>query len=96
MIQANILITRGEKGMSLFEKNGDITHIQTKAKEVYDVTGAGDTVVAVVTMALASGASLKEAALIANYAAGIVVGKLGTSTASIEEINQAILTDPKN
>lgn len=95
-IDSNILITRGEKGMSLFEKNGNITHIPTKAKEVYDVTGAGDTVVAVVTMALASKAGMKEAALLANYAAGIVVGKLGTATVTVSELKKAVKEDDKD
>ena len=95
-LQSNILITRGEKGMSLFEKDGNITEIETKAKEVYDVTGAGDTVVAVATIAMASGASVKDAALLANYAAGIVVGKLGTATVSISELKKAIEEDEKD
>lgn len=95
-LQSNILITKGEKGMSLFEKDGNITNIETKAKEVYDVTGAGDTVVAIATLALASNASVKDAALLANYAAGIVVGKLGTATVSISEIKKAIEDDKDN
>ncbi|MFH1321458.1 MAG: PfkB family carbohydrate kinase, partial [Bacteroidota bacterium] len=86
--KSNILITRGEKGMSLFEKNGKITHIPTKAKEVYDVTGAGDTVVAAAALALTSGATMKEAAEIANHAAGITVGKVGTTTVSVEELKK--------
>jgi len=85
-----ILMTRGEKGMSLFELNGEITNIPTKAKEVYDVTGAGDTSVATIALSLASGASLKEAAVIANHAAGITVGKVGTSTVSIDELKKSI------
>ncbi|MBI2135318.1 D-glycero-beta-D-manno-heptose-7-phosphate kinase [Candidatus Woesearchaeota archaeon] len=89
-LDSNILITRGEKGMSLFEKNGRITHIPTFAKEVYDIIGAGDTSVAALTLALASGASLEESAVIANYAAGIVVGKVGTSTVSIDELKKSI------
>jgi rfaE bifunctional protein kinase chain/domain len=93
---SNILITKGEKGMSLFEKNSNITNIPTKAKEVYDVTGAGDTVVAVVTLALASKASMKDAAILSNYAAGIVVGKLGTATTTVSEIKKAIEDDKKN
>lgn len=88
-LNTEILITRGEKGMSLFEKH-EITHIPTKAKEVYDVSGAGDTVVATLTLALAAGATLKQAAILANHAAGITVGKLGTSTVSIEEIKQSL------
>lgn len=81
-----ILITRGENGMSLFERNGQITHLPTKAREVYDVSGAGDTVISVLALSLASGANLKQAAVIANHAAGIVVGKLGTTPANIDEL----------
>lgn len=72
-----LLLTRSEDGMSLFEKDGTVTHIPTKAKEVYDVSGAGDTVIAVVTAALAGDSSMKEAAVLANYAAGVVVAELG-------------------
>lgn len=90
-----VLITRGEEGMTLFEKRkGKITHIPTKAKEVYDVTGAGDTVIAILTMALAVGASYDEAARIANHAAGIVVSKLGTATVTTEELINNIKADP--
>lgn len=85
----SVLITRGENGMSLFEKN-KITHIPTAAKEVFDVTGAGDTVIAVLTLALSRGASLAEAAEIANYAAGIVVGKLGTATVLPSELAKSL------
>ncbi len=84
-----ILITRGEKGMSLFETS-EITNIPTKAKEVYDVSGAGDTTVATLTLALTAGATLKQAAILANHAAGITVGKVGTSTVTIEEIKQSL------
>jgi rfaE bifunctional protein kinase chain/domain len=83
---SNILITRGEKGMSLFGLDNSVRHISTVAKEVYDVTGAGDTVVAAISLAIASGAELGEAAIIANHAAGITVGKVGTSTVSVDEI----------
>lgn len=86
----SILITRGENGMSLFESDGEVTHIPTVARDVYDVTGAGDTVIATMALAMASGATLKEAALMANYAAGIVVAKLGTATATVEELKAAI------
>ena len=89
-LNSTILITKGEKGMSLFEKDGKITNIPTFAKEVYDIIGAGDTSVATVTLALASGASFEEAAIIANHAAGITVGKVGTSTVSIEELKKSI------
>ena len=89
-LNSNILITKGEKGMSLFEKNGKTTSIPTFAKEVYDIVGAGDTVVASVALALASQASFEDAAIIANHAAGITVGKVGTSTVSTEELKRSI------
>ncbi|MFO7605028.1 MAG: D-glycero-beta-D-manno-heptose-7-phosphate kinase [Desulfurivibrionaceae bacterium] len=81
-----LLITRGEAGMALFEKGKEPFLIPTVAKEVFDVTGAGDTVIASLALARAAGLSLEEAAIVANQAAGIVVGKLGTATASREEI----------
>jgi D-beta-D-heptose 7-phosphate kinase/D-beta-D-heptose 1-phosphate adenosyltransferase len=80
------LVTRGEQGMSLFERGRRPAHVPTAAREVFDVTGAGDTVIATLALALAAGARLAEAAVLANYAAGIVVGKLGTATASPEEV----------
>lgn len=83
---ASIIITRGDEGMTLFEKNGVITNIPTCAREVYDVSGAGDTVIAALTLCHSAGANLKEAAIIANHAAGVVVGKMGTATATQEEI----------
>ena len=89
-LNSTILITKGEKGMSLFEKGGKTTSIPTFAKEVYDIVGAGDTSAATLTLALASGASFEEAAIIANHAAGITVGKIGTSTVSIEELRKSI------
>jgi D-beta-D-heptose 7-phosphate kinase/D-beta-D-heptose 1-phosphate adenosyltransferase len=76
--------------MSLFEKNRKPVHIPTRAKEVYDVTGAGDTVIAVLTLCLTTGANLKTSAEIANYAAGIVVGKLGTATVSVNELKDVL------
>ncbi|MFO7570195.1 MAG: D-glycero-beta-D-manno-heptose-7-phosphate kinase [Smithellaceae bacterium] len=83
-----ILVTRGEEGMSLFEKGRKVshTHFSAQAKEVYDVTGAGDTVIGVLALALAAGASVKEATALANHAAGIVVGKVGTATVSQKEL----------
>ncbi len=89
-LNANVLITKGEKGMSLFEKDGKITNIPAKAKEVYSLIGAGDTVVATVALALAAGANYEEAATLANIAAGIKVGKIGTASVSIEEIKKEI------
>lgn len=81
-----LVITRGDEGMTLFERNGKVTHIPTCAREVYDVSGAGDTVIAALTLSHAAGAPLKESAIIANYAAGVVVGKVGTAVATREEI----------
>jgi len=85
-----VLITRGESGMALLEKNKPIFKIPTKAKEVYDVTGAGDTVIASLALALASGLSYAEASVLANYAAGIVVGKIGTATVSKNDLLEAV------
>jgi D-beta-D-heptose 7-phosphate kinase/D-beta-D-heptose 1-phosphate adenosyltransferase len=80
-----VLITRGEHGMSLLSEE-TVTHIPTMARDVYDVTGAGDTVIATLALALAAGADITEAALIANQAAGIVVGKVGTATVSSTDL----------
>ncbi len=91
----NVLITRGEQGMTLLNfSTGDaqITHIPTMAREVYDVTGAGDTVIATLTLALAAGAEIADAAQIANYAAGIVVGKVGTATVSRENLSEKMIS----
>jgi D-beta-D-heptose 7-phosphate kinase/D-beta-D-heptose 1-phosphate adenosyltransferase len=84
----SLLVTRGEKGMSLFEKNRTLTHFPTVAKEVYDVTGAGDTVISAFTCAKAGGASFKEAALLSNHAAGIAVGELGTAQVTKEQLKE--------
>jgi D-beta-D-heptose 7-phosphate kinase/D-beta-D-heptose 1-phosphate adenosyltransferase len=86
----SVLITRSEKGMMLIEPNGKITNIPTRAKEVYDVTGAGDTVISTMTLALAAKADFISAAEIANFAAGIVVAKIGTATASPQELIKTI------
>lgn len=86
-----ILITRGEHGMSLFEKNGKVTHVPSFARAVFDVTGAGDTVVSTLALSLAAGATLPDASRIANYAAGIVVGIVGTATVSREQLVKALL-----
>lgn len=87
----SVLITRGEQGMTLLEKDGSVVHIPTLATEVYDVTGAGDTVASVFTLAITVGASPKISALIANYAAGIVIRKVGTACITREELKKAIL-----
>ena len=86
-----VLLTRGEKGMSLFEDRGRVTHIPTVARQVFDVTGAGDTVVATLALALAAGAPMQQAAILANYAAGIVVGMVGTAAATASQLEEAIL-----
>jgi len=80
-----VLITRGEQGMWLSDAHGDAA-IPAVAREVSDVTGAGDTVVATLALALAAGATMTEAATLANHAAGIVVGKFGPATVSPEEL----------
>ena len=81
-----VLITRGDRGMMLLEAGEDPVYVDTAAREVYDVTGAGDTVIATLAAALASGATMLEAATLANHAAGIVVGKVGTATATGTEL----------
>lgn len=84
-----LLITRGEEGMSLFQrdkKSVRITHIPATAKKVFDVTGAGDTVIATFCLSYLSGASMEDSARIANYAAGIVVGHVGTATVTVDEL----------
>jgi len=85
-----VLITRGDRGMMLVEGDSDPVNVETAAREVFDVTGAGDTVIAALGAALAAGASMAEAAVLANHAAGIVVGKLGTATASVKEVLDSI------
>jgi len=85
-----MILKRGERGLSVFEKGKKEVHIPTIAKEVFDVTGAGDTVIATASLALLSGASILEAAILANAAAGVVVGKIGTATVNPEEIIKAL------
>jgi len=85
-----LILKRGEQGLSVFEREKKTLHVPTLAKEVYDVTGAGDTVIAVSSLALLAGASIQEAALLANIAAGIVVGKLGTATLTSDELIAAL------
>ena len=80
-----VLITRGEEGMSLFDRSGS-HHLPTFAREVFDVTGAGDTVIAALALARTGGATMQESAVLANHAAGIVVGKVGTATVSRSEL----------
>jgi len=90
-LQCDVLvITRGEEGMAIFESRQDPFLVPTVAKEVYDVTGAGDTVIGTMALALATGAGFRNAARLANYAAGVVVGKMGTATVSPEELAEVI------
>jgi D-beta-D-heptose 7-phosphate kinase/D-beta-D-heptose 1-phosphate adenosyltransferase len=82
----NLLITLGENGMLLFSGDAPPIHMPTRAKEVFDVSGAGDTAIAVLTLGLAAGATAAEAAELANRASGIAVGKLGTATVTFAEL----------
>lgn len=88
-----LLLTRGEKGMTLFSKNGDVHTIPTRARKVADVSGAGDTVIATITMALAAGAEIEEAATIANRAAGLVCEEVGVVPINRELLYNALLDD---
>lgn len=81
-----LIITRGEKGMTLFDKNRNCKHFSTNASEVFDVTGAGDTVISIFTLAMAAGYGAEEATLLSNKGAGIVVGKLGAATVTPSEL----------
>ncbi|PYQ13756.1 MAG: D-glycero-beta-D-manno-heptose-7-phosphate kinase [Acidobacteria bacterium] len=83
-----LLLTRGEQGMTLFKSSREPVLIPASAREVFDVTGAGDTVVAVLALSLAAGATIEEAANLANLAAGLVVGKLGTAVVTPEELEE--------
>lgn len=87
----NVLITLGDRGMFLFERSGAMHEIPTRARHVHDVSGAGDTVIGTLTVALASGASIIEAATLANYAAGVVVGEVGAVPIDREKLQAAIL-----
>jgi D-glycero-beta-D-manno-heptose-7-phosphate kinase len=87
----SVLITQGKNGMTLFENGGAISHIPTVAQKVFDVTGAGDTVISTFSLGLASGLDLRSAAIISNFAAGIVVGEVGTSTVRADELKRVIL-----
>ena len=85
-----LLITRSERGMTLIQEKQPAIHLPTRAREVFDVTGAGDTVISVLAAALAAGQDVENAMALANLAAGVVVGKLGTATASVAELRRAI------
>lgn len=89
----SVLITRGEKGMSLYEGDGASWHLPTQARQVYDVTGAGDTVIGTLALALSTGASIKDGAILANHAAGIVVGMVGTATVTPQQLSEALEHD---
>jgi D-beta-D-heptose 7-phosphate kinase/D-beta-D-heptose 1-phosphate adenosyltransferase len=86
----SVLVTRGERGVSLYEADGAYWHIPTRARQVYDVTGAGDTVAGTLALALATGANMREAATLANHAAGIVVGMVGTATVGAAQLAEAL------
>ena len=90
-----VLITRGDRGMILLGADGEPVYVETAAREVYDVTGAGDTVIATLAGALATGATMLEAASLANHAAGIVVGKVGTATATADELLDSFAADER-
>lgn len=89
-----VVVTRGEQGMSLFESNGARWHIPTPARQVYDVTGAGDTVLGTLALALATGASFRDAAFLANHAAGFVVGRVGTATLTAQQLSGTLAEGP--
>ena len=84
-----ILVTRGERGMTLVQPQGRVHHFPASARQVYDVTGAGDTVAATCALALAAGASFEASAMLANAAAGIVVTKVGTATVTAAELRRS-------
>jgi D-beta-D-heptose 7-phosphate kinase/D-beta-D-heptose 1-phosphate adenosyltransferase len=84
-----VIITRGEHGMALFMSDGELVHLPTVAREVFDVTGAGDTVVSALAVALGAGASMVEAAMIANHAAGLVIREVGTASVGTDEIERS-------
>ena len=88
-----LLVTLGEQGMMLFERGRKPHHIPTKARQVFDVSGAGDTAIALFTLALCCDASAVEAAEIANHASAVVVAKLGTATVSAAELTASFEND---
>ena len=89
----SLLVTLGEDGMCLFEAGKPHHHIPTKAREVFDVSGAGDTVISVFALAIASGATKRQAADIANHAAGVVVAKIGAAAVLPEELVRSLKED---
>jgi D-beta-D-heptose 7-phosphate kinase/D-beta-D-heptose 1-phosphate adenosyltransferase len=88
--ESEVVITRGREGMLVFPFGGDVSNIPATPREVYDVSGAGDTVISAFALSLASGASLEEAAIIANHAAGIVIEKVGTSRVWLSELERSL------
>jgi rfaE bifunctional protein kinase chain/domain len=87
----SVLLTRGEEGISLFERSGTFTHMPTRARHVADVSGAGDTVISTLTMALAAGADVREASSLANFAGGVVCGEVGIVPIGREALYQAVM-----
>ena len=94
-LNCNVVLTNGDKGMSVFENGTTVEHIPTKAKEVFDVSGAGDTVVSAIALALSIGVSLRDAAYLANLAAGIKVAKVGTAPVDKEELIALLISESK-
>ncbi len=90
-----LIITRGEKGLTVFSKGSKVVSIPTFAREIFDVSGAGDTVISTLTLGLAAGCDIETAALIANHAAGVVCGKIGTSVAKSNEIIESFSQNSK-
>jgi rfaE bifunctional protein kinase chain/domain len=87
----NVLLTLGERGMSLFERGGEVTHVSTRAKHVADVSGAGDTVISTLTMAIVAGATVREASALANIAGGVVCGEVGIVPIQPQSLLNAVL-----
>lgn len=92
--EGSLLVTRGAQGMSLFQGGHDVFSVPAMARQVFDVTGAGDTAISALALALASGGTLEQSARIANYAAGLVVGKVGTAYLTRDELAAAVGSDP--
>ena len=92
----NVLLTLGELGMSLFESDGSVCHVPTRAQVVADVSGAGDTVISTLTIALAAGGTMKEAATLANFAGGIVCGYVGIVPIDKKELRERVLKESKS
>lgn len=91
----SVLLTRGEDGMSLFESNGQVTHFKTTASRVKDVSGAGDTVIATLTMGMVAGLTIAQASELANYAGGVVVGSVGIVPVNLAELVDAVAPESR-